>query len=103
MQSGKITVRMKRRAFLSNTDAGRYKLIEKTDSIPYMRIKKDIIGDRFKCFPILLNEPPFETMYSINEKGELCEFYEASGRVAGCHIMDSKTLEELIAVYCEQQ
>ena len=103
MQSGKITVRRKRRELLGNNRNGLYRIVEKTESVPYMRIEKNIIGDKFKCFPIFLNEPPFETIYTVGKNGELCEFYDASGRVAGCNFMDSKTLEELIAIYFEQQ
>ena len=101
-QSGKISKRSKVRDPFGRGKNKNYRSIEKTSELPYMRIEKKIIGERFKSFPIFLNEPSFETIFFMDDKGEISEFYDVSKQVAGCNFVDGKTFEELLTLYTER-
>ena len=103
-QSGRIHIRRKVRELLGKNGKANYRLWEKTDSLPYMRIEKKIIGEKMKCFPIFLNEPPYETIFFADSDGQISEFYEVSKQIAGCNFADSRTFEDLLTLYfnCEE-
>lgn len=102
-QAGKIHIRKKVRELLSQTGKANYQLWEKTETLPYMRIEKKIIGEKMKCFPIFLNEPPYETIFFADADGQISEFYDVSKQVAGCNFADSKTFEDLLALYIDKE
>ena len=66
-----------------------------------MRISKKIIGNRYKCYPVLLNEPGFASLKLADEKGGLCDFYETGGKIAGCNLIDAKTFLDLVLSYSD--
>ena len=98
-QSGKIHVRRRVRELLGKDGKANYQTFERTDTLPYMRIEKKIIGERMKCFPIFLNEPPYRTVFFADAKGQISEFYDVSTQIVGCNFADSKTIEDLIILY----
>jgi len=102
-QSGKISIRRKIRDPFGRGGKSNYRIVEKKDVFPSMRIEKKIIGDKLKCFPVLLNEPPFETIYTVDKNGDISEFYDMNRQVAGCNFVDTETFEELLALYTNRK
>ena len=102
-QSGKIHIRRKVRELLGKGGRANYRLWEKTEDLPYMRIEKKIIGEKMKCFPIFLNEPPYDNIFFADTDGQISEFYDVSKQVAGCNFADSRTFEDLITLYFNRE
>ena len=102
-QSGNIHIRKKVRQLLGKNGKAEYRLLENTKALPSMMIEKRIIGEKMKCFPIFLNEPPYETIFFADANGEVSEFYDVSNRVAGCNWADSKTFKDLIMLYINRE
>ena len=102
-QAGKIHIRRKVRELLGKDGKANYRLWEKTEGLPYMRIEKKIIGEKMKCFPIFLNEPSYENIFFAYANGEISEFYDVSKQVAVCNFADSRTFEDLITLYINRE
>ena len=64
-----------------------------------MKISKKIIGARYTCFPVFLNEPPFERVLFRDDSGNISTFYDNTHKVAGCNFVDSGVLADLLEVY----
>ena len=62
-----------------------------------------IIGEKMKCFPIFLNEPPYDNIFFADTDGQISEFYDVSKQVAGCNFADSRTFEDLITLYFNRE
>lgn len=102
-QAGNIHIRKKVRQLLGKNGKAEYRLLENTKPLPSMMIEKRIVGEKMKCFPMFLNEPPYETIFFADARGEVSEFYDVSNRVAGCNWADSKTFEDLIMLYINRE
>lgn len=102
-RTGKICIA---RAFgmpFSRDGRKRKKIIKKYGSIPTLKIEKNIIGQKFTRFPMILNEPSFAFVRRIDENGKNVDLYSTSARVGGCTFTDSSTLIDLICAYSSEE
>ena len=102
-QAGKIHIRRKVRELLGRDGKAEYRSWENIQDLPYMMIEKRIIGERMKCFPVFLNEPPYGTVFYSDTSGGISEFYDVSKQVAGCNFVDARTFEDLITLYMNRE
>ena len=96
---GKICIVRKYREPLSRDGKKKVSTIKSFDRLPTMRISKKIVGDRFRCFPVILNEPAFGAVLFKDNSGNVSSFYDGSHKVAGCNFVDSNVLADLIEMY----
>ena len=96
---GKICIVKGYRKPLSRDNKKQMKTLRIYGAIPKMKISKRIVGDRYTCFPIILNEPKFERVLYRDKQGNILNFYEGTRQVMGCSFVDSKILTDLIDVY----
>ncbi len=97
--SGKICILRKYREPLSRDGKKKISTIKSYDSLPTMRISKRIVGERFRCFPVFLNEPSYETVLFKDNLGNVSNFYDGAHKVAGCNFVDKSVLVDLIEMY----
>ena len=97
--SGKICTFRKYVMPLSRDGKKKIKTVKNYQKMPNMKISKKIIGDRYRCFPIFLNEPRFESVLYRNADGTVSNFYEGAYKIAGCNFMDGEVFGELIGAY----
>ena len=81
---------------LSHDGNKKIKTVKKYQKIPNMKISKRIIGERFKCFPIFLNEPSFENVLYRDERGNISSFYDGAYKIVGCNLMDFDVLKTFL-------
>ena len=67
--------------------------------LPNMKISKKIVGERYGCFPVFLNEPSFDKVLFRDASGKVSNFYDGAYEVAGCNFVDREVLADLIEVY----
>ena len=95
-QSGMLCIRKKIREPIGKDGNKSFRVVDKQGNFPSMRIEKKIIGDKMKCFPVFLNEPPFESVMLYDKTGNLSDFYDGFEKVAGCNFVDFSTFRELL-------
>lgn len=100
--SGKICIRRAYREPLCRDKKRKDRVIKKYGRLPSMKIGKSIVGDRYTCFPVFLNEPRFASVLKRDEKGNISDFYDGSSKIAGCNFIDSDTLPALISLYTDR-
>ena len=64
-----------------------------------MRISKKIVGQRYRCFPVILNEPAFQNVMFKDNLGNVSDFYEGTHTVVGCTFVDRRVFADLIEIY----
>ena len=97
--SGKICMVRKYREPLSRDGKKKISTVKTYDSLPAMKISKRIVGERFRCFPVFLNEPAFGMVLFKDNLGNVSNFYDGAHKVAGCNFVDSSVLADLIEMY----
>ena len=97
--SGKTCVVEKIREPLSRDGKAKTTTSKKYGRLPNMKISKKIVGQRFRCFPVFLNEPSFERVLFKDNLGNVTNFYDGTHEVAGCNFVDRGVLADLIEVY----
>ncbi len=102
-RSGKLCISRSYRKPISKADKAEYKTVKHYGKLPSMRISKKIIGERYRCFPIFLNEPSFRQTLMIDESKRIHDFYDLNEKVAGCNFISADTLPELLSIYTSEE
>lgn len=97
--SGKMCIEGKYKEPLSRDGQKKISTIKRYDSLPTMKISKKIIGKRYRCFPVFLNEPAFERVLFRDKSGNISNFYDGTHLAAGCNFVDRNVLADLIEMY----
>ncbi len=101
-QSGNICIRKKYTETFSRDGRKKVKNIDTKGKLPSMKIRRDIIGERYTCFPVLLNEPEYRTVLIREPSGNICNFFDKNSKIAGCHWLDKNTFEALLVSYTKE-
>ena len=101
-QSGKICIVGKYVEPLSRDGKRKVSTVKRGGSLPSMKISKKIVGERFRCFPVFLNEPAFDRVLFKDNLGNISNFYDGAHQVKGCNFVDSGVLADLIEMYKKQ-
>ena len=67
--------------------------------MPNMKISKKIVGQRYRSFPVFLNEPSFSKVLFRDASGNISNFYDGAHEIAGCNFVDRGVLADLIEIY----
>ena len=98
-RAGKTCIVERHREPLSRDGKKQITTTKSYGRLPNMKISKKIVGDRYRCFPVLLNEPAFEKVLFRDNLGNISNFYDGTHEIAGCNFVDRDVLSELIEIY----
>ena len=96
--SGKMCIMEKHIEPLSRDGKKKVTSIKNYGRMPNMKISKKIVGERYRCFPVILNEPSFCKVLFRDASGNVSNFYDGAHEIAGCNFVDRGVLADLIEI-----